>query len=181
MPNTHSKPASKAEVVFSEVFGPALPGFGGDGLPSALDIVAYFQWLLHFKRDLYQEDSDGKGVKLNKEDYTDIYWTITNCLMVHWRMSKPDVVMKTKEAIKEQIRKLMVEKALKVKKMTFLLGKQEKIEEQRSNFQYFFDIERKTCKKLQSIEVSQLIVTFVTKIIYFQLSHSLNIPLVKMN
>ena len=170
MPNTHSKPTSKAEVVFSEVFGPALPGFGGDGLPSALDIVAYFQWLLHFKRDLYQEDSDGKGVKLNKEDYTDIYWTITNCLMVHWRMSQPDVVMKTKQAITEQIRKLMVEKALKVKKMTFLLGKQEKIEEQRSNFQYFFDVERKTCKKLQSIEVSQLIVTFVTNIIYFQLS-----------
>ena len=80
----------------------------------------------------------------------------------HWWRT----VMKTKQAITEQIRKLMVEKALKVKKMTYLLGKQEKIEEQRSNFQYFFDIERKTCKKLQSIEVSQLIVTFVTNIIY---------------
>ena len=154
MPNTHSKPTSKAEVVFSEVFGPPLPGFGGDGLPSELDIVAYFLWLLHFKRDLYEEDSDGRGVKLNKGDYTDIYWTITNCLMVQWRFSQPEVVLKTKYAVTEQIRKLVVDRALKVKKMTYIQGNQDKIDEQKANYQSVFDIQRRSCKMIQSNEVS---------------------------
>ena len=154
MPNTISKPTSKAELVFSDVFGPPLPGFGGDGLPTDLDIVAYFLWLQKFKRDLYEEDNDGKGVKFNKDDYTDIYWTITNCVMVHRKVRNPDAVLKTRKAIVEQIRKLIVDRALKVKKMTYIQGNQEKIDEQKAKFQHVFDIQRKTCKMIQSNEVS---------------------------
>ena len=126
---------SKAQQLLLAIFGKPVSGFIEVGYPTELDVVSYHLWLM----ELTGGDKRGSN---RKEGFGDAVTTIANSLMVHWRITSPDVALVNEDCVKAKVRKIIA-RVEPLRKFTRELGNEDWIATQRKSFLAIIDIAAK--------------------------------------
>ena len=136
---------SKAQQILLAIFGKA-SGFTQVGQPTEQDVVAYWLWLMEL------EGGDKRGAN-RKAGFGDAVTTIANSLMVHWRITNPDVALISDDSVKQKVRDI-IGRTEPLRKFTRELQNEDWISTQRKLFQSIVDISAKKSEESGFLEVS---------------------------
>ena len=134
-----SKVLSKAQEILLSIFGLPSSGFSGVGLPTELEVVSFYMWLMELKVPV-------KGGGHNRSiGHGEAVKTIANSLEVQWRFYDANIQLVNKKCLKNKVTKI-IDRAKALSAKTYNLNKettQNWYSVERSKFLSTVDIEFK--------------------------------------